>query len=128
METIDKTLLERQIQEAMGAHGAMKQRLRAAVHNGNLPRPARTISADHGCKFGHWLFHLKSDDSIARSPHYKAVVNAHAGFHKAAGRIARLVEDGQFDRAAEMLNALGYRQATSKLMSELMAWRRNISA
>ncbi len=126
MENISNSTLERQIQEALGAHGAMKQRLRAAVQNGNLPRPAFMISTDHGCKFGKWLFHLKSDDSIARSPHYKAVVTAHAGFHKAAGRIARLVEDGQSDRAAEMLNALGYRQAASKLMTELMAWRRNI--
>lgn len=126
MEKIDKDALDRQIQKAMGAHGAMKRRLKAAVHSGSLPRSARTISTDHSCSFGQWLFHLKSDDAIARSPHYRAVVTAHAGFHKAAGRIARLIEDGQSDRAADMLNALGYRQAASLLMSEMMAWRRNI--
>lgn len=126
MQDIDKDALDRQIQEAMGAHAALKRRLRAAAASGRLTHPSHAISTEHGCKFGHWLFHLKSVAPIARSPHYRAVVTAHAGFHRQAGRVARLIEDGQRDLAEAALNAIGFRKAASLLMSEMMAWRRSI--
>ena len=121
MEQFDRQDLDVQIQQALGTHGALKHKLRDAVENGRLPRPAHAIATDCACKFGKWLHHLKSDQSVARSPHYRAVVNAHSGFHRAAGRVARLVEDGRPDRAAEMLNELGYRQASDVLMAEMQA-------
>lgn len=126
MDMIDRQALDDQIQQAMGTHGAMKRKLRNAARGGLLPRPARAISGDCACRFGKWLHHLKEDEAIAASPHYRAVVTAHAGFHKAAGRVARLVEDGQRERAAQMLDELGYRQASDLLISEMIAWQRSI--
>lgn len=126
MEQFDRQDLDDQIQVALGTHGALKHKLRAAVEHGHLPHPSHAIATDCACRFGEWLHHLKGDQDIARSPHFRAVVTAHAGFHKAAGRVARMVEDGRRDRAAEMLNELGYRRASDILMSEMKAWRRSI--
>ncbi|WP_428925428.1 CZB domain-containing protein [Marinibacterium sp. SX1] len=126
MDEVDRQALDDQIQEAMGSHGAMKRKLRQAVRNGRLPRPSRSIAADSACTFGRWLHQLKSDARVAGSPHFKAVVTAHAAFHKSAGQIARMVENGMTDRAAEMLNEQAFRRSSELLLDEMDAWRRNI--
>ena len=129
MEKTDDSPLDRQIRDAMGIHQSLRHRLREAVEHGGAPGAARAIPADSAGKLGKWLSGLSAAQSVSSSPHYRAVVTAHAGFHKTVERVARLVEDGQAARAAEILvqfEDMAAGPVPDILMSEMEAWRRSI--
>ncbi|OWU74627.1 hypothetical protein ATO3_08300 [Marinibacterium profundimaris] len=122
----DTSILRAGIEDALADHNAMKQRLRNATRGGLLPGPALAISSEDTCRFGRWLQRLKQLPAIARSPHFRAVVTAHGALHRAAGHVARLIEDGQRDRATEELDGEAYRGAAGVLIAELEAWQRSL--
>ena len=122
---MDKSVLEKQIQDATGAHSAWKSKLAAAVATGELPKPARDIACDDQCSFGKWLHGLKSGPA-ASHPSYKAVVEAHAAFHKMAGEVALRVEQGDKPGAEALLNGMEYTATTSTLVREMAGWRNSI--
>ena len=120
---MDKATLEREITEAMGAHGAWKLKLRKAVESGVLPKPAADIACDDQCGFGKWLHGMKGDSAIAGSAHFRDVMSAHAAFHKAAGAVAKMVEQGRNEAAGAALEGADYVGATSKLSRAMRAWK-----
>ena len=107
----------------MGAHGAWKLKLRKAVESGVLPKPAADIACDDQCGFGKWLHGMKGDSAIAGSAHYRDVMSAHAAFHKAAGAVAKMVEQGRNEAAGTALEGADYVGATAKLSRAMRAWK-----
>lgn len=126
MGPINGHSLDHQIEDALGFHGVVTQKLRLAARDRRMRSVRPAILTDYFGKFGHWLWSLQQDERIARSPHFRGVMTAYAGYRKAAVRAARLVEDGCPDRAEALLNAGCYHQASDILVSEMQAWRRNI--
>jgi methyl-accepting chemotaxis protein len=62
------------------------------------------ITRDDLCEVGKWLYGA-AQISRRSSPVYRRVVNEHALFHMEAGKVARLINAGQYDDAAAALDA-----------------------
>lgn len=118
--------LDKQIKDAMGAHGCWKQQLKDAVAHGRLRDPAEHISRDDLCNFGKWLQDLQADPETSSSPEYAAVVAAHARFHKAAGHVAKCVENGLGDTASELLNGPDFQKISASLGKAMIDWRKSL--
>lgn len=118
--------LEQQIKEAMGAHGCWKQQLKEAVSQGRLRDRAEDIARDDRCSFGKWLHDLRADPEISKSPEYAAVVAAHARFHKAAGHVAKCVENDLRDNASELLNGPDFQKISAALGKAMIEWRESL--
>lgn len=114
--------LKDEITKGIGAHGLWKQRLIDAIANGKSDWKPDTVCMDNQCDFGKWLYGASPADK--KSPHYETVKSLHAQFHKVAGEILRLALSG---KKSEANTAMGdnsqYRDLSSKLTKEMMAWR-----
>ncbi|MEL0437813.1 CZB domain-containing protein [Phycobacter sp. K97] len=118
--------LERQIKEAMGAHGCWKHRLQEAVSFGRLRDSAEDIARDDRCRFGKWLRDLQDDPEIRTSPEYTAVVAAHARFHEAAGHVAKCLENDRRDAASVLLNGADFQKISAALGKAMIEWRNSL--
>ena len=123
---MDMNVLNRQISDALAAHEGWKQRLGDAVRTGALPKPAREIKRDDQCAFGKWLHGMRQDPKISGQSGYKAVVEAHAAFHRCAGGVAEMVESGRKDAAGAALKGPEFGQATQHLKMEMSLWRQQV--
>lgn len=123
---MDKEDLDRQIKEAVGAHGCWKLQLKEAVAVGRLPWPAEQISRDDQCTFGKWLLALGEDPEIGETRHFQAVTEAHSRFHQAAGYIATCVEKNRPDAAAELLNSGDFQKIADQLGKAIIDWRKSL--
>lgn len=86
-----------EINEAIGAHGAWKQRLRTAAMKQETNLPVEDICSDDKCRFGKWLYGLPVDQR--KDGRAEKVRELHAQFHKTAGNVALLIRDGKADAA-----------------------------
>ena len=48
--------MKQQIEKAIAAHGAWKERLEGAIETGKIDIPVETIKVDNQCEFGKWLY------------------------------------------------------------------------
>ena len=120
---MDKTIRDREIDRAIGAHRVWKLKLRRALSAGTLPTPVCDVCCDYRCDFGKWLLRIRREGQPLDSPHYLAVRAAHVAFHREAGRIAALAEAGDFRRASAELDGPSYVAATMALTRSMNAWR-----
>ncbi len=118
--------LDRQIREAMGAHGCWKLQLAESVSSGRLRSPSAHIARDDHCTFGKWLRTLAADPQLSRSAAFQSVVAAHARFHQAAGHIAKCVETDRVEKAAELLNGADFRLISDQLGKAMIDWRQSL--
>lgn len=118
--------LAQQIKQAMGSHGCWKLQLSEAVAKGRLSSSSLVISRDDLCTFGKWLRQLSQDPVVANAAEYRLVVEAHARFHKAAGQIARCVENGEVEAAAALLNGSDFQKISDRLTSTMADWRQSL--
>lgn len=78
-----------ELQTALAAHYAWRQRLRDAAASGTVLDVA-TIQQDNQCPLGKWL-HGEGSDAHGAREEFGTVLDAHAAFHVEAGRLADLV-------------------------------------
>ena len=78
-----------QIDEAIGAHGMWKMRLRAAMRTGKSDISAHEAGCDGNCKFGQWLNSTALSAEAKADVPYKVVKRVHADFHRSAGLSCR---------------------------------------
>ncbi len=123
---MDKAELENQITQAIRAHGEWKLKLGSAVRTGVLPKPARDIACDDQCGFGKWLYRIKADPEIARSTGFQNVLSTHAAFHREAGRIAGLVEQGEKEAAQRALDAGDFKLLSANLANNMGVWKASV--
>ena len=97
--------------DAIPAHIQWKAKLRNAALRGEA-LDAETIGRDDCCPLGQWLY----GDGRARwgqRPRFAELVEHHAGFHRQAGAVARVVVAGRRDEALKMLEGgTAFAQAT----------------
>ena len=118
--------LKEQINKAIGAHGAWKARLRAAIDTGSSDFKPEIVQTDNQCEFGKWL-HNEGNAEIRKMPVYKTVVQYHAEFHKEAARVLTLAVSGKKDEAEEAMKAGSkFAIVSSSLTSTMMEWRNNV--
>ncbi|MBV1774301.1 CZB domain-containing protein [Burkholderiaceae bacterium DAT-1] len=91
------------LQHAIEAHANWKTKLRAAISNGEQ-MDAATISKDNCCELGKWLYGdgKKQFGTLAA---FQDCTAKHAAFHTEAGKVAQLINKGEYEKAEGMLGA-----------------------
>lgn len=111
-----------QIDAALAAHDAWRQKLTTAIRTGELDVSPHDIGCDDKCAFGQWLHGpALSDANKARKP-YQVTRRLHAEFHEAAGRVAQLAATGKRAEAFSILDN-EYQARSETLTRALGKWR-----
>lgn len=124
---MDIQAFDKEISEAMKAHDAWSMRLTTAINLGECETTPGDIACDDKCAFGKWLYGNGIDDTIKAGKPYQVTRRLHADFHKLAGQVARLAEDGKKGEAYALLDG-EYAQKSSKLLRALTKWRGELNA
>ena len=111
-----------EINNAIGAHGMWKLRLRTAVSTGRSEMTAKVAGCSDQCTFGKWLAGSHLDASVRAGVPYKVVSRVHAEFHQCAGKVLTHVERGDTGSARDLLEG-EYFERTDKLIRALMKWK-----
>jgi methyl-accepting chemotaxis protein len=111
---------------ALKKHADWKVKLRTAINNKET-LDAATISKDNCCDFGKWLHDEDSHQKIAHLQSYHDCVTHHAAFHRAAGKVAEVINAKKYDEADKMLgNNSDFANASSAVGSMIMRLKKDI--
>jgi hypothetical protein len=110
-----------EINEAIGAHGAWKLRLRTAAQRNERDLPVQDICRDDKCRFGKWLMTVSPNPR--NQSHLEKVRRLHAEFHQAAGDIARQIASGDGAAALGALDGPGFDGKSRELKAALTHWK-----
>jgi methyl-accepting chemotaxis protein len=112
-----------EIEDAVGAHGVWKRKLKKAITTGKIDVDIATIKADKQCDFGKWLYGPAITKRQKNSEHYREVQELHAVFHETAAKVAQLAISGEKAHAMKMLEANGeFTVASAELTTSMIAW------
>ncbi len=119
---MDTAQMERELRDALGAHGVWKLKLRTAVNTGKSDTDAATAGRDDCCQFGKWLYGPSIDSETKAGKPYEVITRLHAEFHQTAGRVLEMATSGNKDRATDLLNT-DFSAKSSKLTMAIAKWR-----
>ena len=111
-----------QINNAIGAHGTWKLRLRTAIRSGRGDISSHVAGCDDQCAFGKWLYGPDLDTHTKQGMPYHVVKRLHAEFHQSAGSVLAYVEAGRRNEA-EMAMEGEFTQRSEKLVRALTKWK-----
>ncbi|WP_407342035.1 methyl-accepting chemotaxis protein [Pengzhenrongella phosphoraccumulans] len=119
--------IEEQLTRAIGAHGTWKKKLTTAIAAGSSNHDVATVALDDRCDFGRWLHgSVPAEGSTA---HHRTSVRLHAGFHREAAAVLRLVSGGgQAEARASMAAGGDFAEASRLLTSAMVDWRQAVAA
>lgn len=119
-----------EINNAIGAHGAWKLKLRTAIDRKSSDASPDNVKCDDQCAFGKWLYGPLMSAEIKDGMPYMVVLRLHAEFHECAAGVledalggksvrAKATFDGEFKARSQTLV-----QALNKWKNEIMAEQR----
>ncbi|RVT52881.1 chemotaxis protein [Rubrivivax albus] len=107
----------------MKAHRNWKVKLRSAIDN-REQLDAATICRDHQCPLGRWL-HGPGGARWGSSPGFTTLLDAHAGFHRAAGQMAENINRSAYDQANHLLGSGSkFAQASNETVTAILRAKR----
>lgn len=115
-----------EINNAIGAHGAWKLKLRTAINRQKSDVTPFEAGCDNNCAFGKWLYSNGIDQTMRRGKPYQVIRRLHAEFHDSAGRVLELALKGEKAAAEELMDG-ELRPRTEKLMLALSKWKRELN-
>ena len=117
------TSVHDQIQLALSAHAAWKQRLMDAAEKQTSAVAADTARLDDQCAFGKWLHGSTLGHAAKQTAHYRQCLELHRRFHAAAGDVLALALAGKKEEAHRaMAPGSEFARISESLASALMAW------
>ena len=117
----------RQINDAIGMHGAWKMKLRVAIKSGHCETSAADAACDDRCPLGKWLYGPELDAGIRAGIPYGVVRRLHAEFHQAASGVLAHVERGDPSGAAAAMDG-NFGERADKLVRALTKWKGEAAA
>lgn len=114
--------LVNEIDKALAAHAAWRQKLTSAIRTGQLDASPHDIACDDKCAFGNWLRGPSLNAATKARKPYQVTRRLHAEFHEVAGQVARLAEDGKRGEAFALLDN-EYATRSETLTRALNKWR-----
>ena len=114
--------ITKEINNAIGAHGAWKLRLKTAVQTGSSQATPQQVRCDKSCAFGTWLHDDKIDDRTKGGMPYRVIKRLHAEFHDCASRVIAHASAGRKSEAANLLDG-EFAQRSERLTVALNKWR-----
>ncbi len=118
--------LSTQINAAIGAHGAWKVRLKAAINTGTCDVTPAVASCDDKCAFGGWLYGPTISQTTRTGVPYQVIRRLHAEFHQCAGQVLTHVTSGNKTGAQQLLDS-DFTERSDKLVRALHKWKREAS-
>lgn len=109
-----------QARKAIGAHLAWQLKLRAAARAGKCQGSPEKIGRDDCCDFGHWLIEMRAKGKM--DAELESISDLHRDFHKEAGRVAGLIDQGTSDLAFEALRGETEFNDLSRVLSRKLAF------
>lgn len=116
------TIFIQEINDAIGAHGAWKLKLRTAISMGKSDVEPKTVRCDDRCTFGRWLYGPSIDARTRAGKPYQVVHRLHREFHEAAATVLESALAGRKDHATEVLDG-DFRERSEKLVRALTKWK-----
>ncbi len=115
-----------EIDKAVAAHGAWKQKLRSAIDTGKSESTPAKVKMDNNCSFGKWLYE-RIDPKAKGSPYYNDILKMHADFHKEAGAILELALKGNKDQANDLMKlGSNFSKISAKLTTTMKSWQKSL--
>jgi len=115
------------INNAIGAHGAWKMRLRTAITSGRGDIPSNTACKDDQCAFGKWLHGNTIPQPIKAGIPYGVIKRLHADFHQSAGSVLAYVERNDSAGAQNIMDG-DFAARSEKLVRAMAKWKGEIAA
>lgn len=107
------------LDEAIQRHAEWKVKFRSAIAKRER-MDVDTISVDNRCALGQWL-HGEGRARHGARPEFAVVVQRHKAFHIEAGKVARLINLGQYDQAEQALgNGTPFSQASMEVGTAIL--------
>jgi methyl-accepting chemotaxis protein len=91
------------LDNAIKAHADWRSKLRSAASN-HTQVDAETIARHDCCELGKWL-HGAGSSKYGGMPTFVALIDGHRNFHTEAGKVARIVNQGDGAKAEQMLGS-----------------------
>jgi methyl-accepting chemotaxis protein len=116
------------LDNAIGAHGMWKMRLRKAIETGRTDVDPAKVAKDDQCDFGRWLY-TEVDAREKASAHFRTIQALHAEFHRAAARVLELAVSRHVKEAVDAMSGdSAFARASGSLTTAMLAWRRELGA
>jgi|SRR5471030_1272992 len=91
------------LEDAIKIHSNWKNRLLQATSSGTEVLDPVRIGQDCNCLLGKWL-HTEGKIQYGQMPSFNDCVKKHAEFHMQASKVAKNINDGQYELARKMLD------------------------
>ena len=106
--------------EAIDSHIKWKGRLQAYI-KGDSKEDLRvdTVSRDDQCTLGHWLNGI-GGERFGQMPAFAVVRSRHAQFHRCAGEVLAVAQQGQKEKALHMLEEGAYPDASVQVAEAIV--------
>lgn len=111
-----------QINNAIGAHGAWKLKLRMAMVSGRSEIDPEKACRDDRCPFGRWIHGDTIDHATKLGKPYEVVRRLHAEFHQSASDVLRLAINARATEAEQAFNG-PFAERSDKLVRALAKWK-----
>lgn len=111
-----------QINNAIGAHGSWKIKLRTAVNKGNSEHSVEDVRCDDKCAFGKWLHGTDIDGPTRAGAPYNVIKRLHAEFHLCAADVLKMATTGNTPGATALLDG-DFAARSEKLVRGLRKWK-----
>ncbi|GLT02289.1 hypothetical protein GCM10007897_36950 [Sphingobium jiangsuense] len=118
--------LAQEINNAIGAHGMWKLRLRTAISMGSSDVDPRTACRDDQCPFGKWIHGPTIDTATRAGMPYQVVRRLHREFHESAGKVLSLALSSRAAEADALYNG-EFIPRSEKLVRALTKWKGEVS-
>lgn len=116
------TTFIKEINDAIGAHGTWKLRLRTAISVGKSDVEPATVRCDDRCAFGRWLYGPTIDNNTKAGKPYQVIHRLHAEFHQTAAGVLEDALAGRNQQATELLEG-EFKERSEKLVRALTKWK-----
>lgn len=90
------------LDESIKAHVEWRTKLLKAIDNHEKLNPDELCTDNH-CGFGTWLYG-EGKEQYGNLESYPHLLEAHANFHKAVGKVAEVINQGDPEKSKQMLD------------------------
>jgi hypothetical protein len=106
--------------EAIDAHLMWKKRLHAYI-NGESKEDLKveTVAGDDHCSLGHWINGI-GGERFGQMPAFAVVKSRHAHFHRCAGEVLAVAQQGEKAKALHMLEEGAYPDASDQVAEAIV--------
>ncbi len=108
--------------EAIDAHVAWKQRLIALIDGGSV-KGLRNVGDDTACALGHWI--QTNGEKHGDIEEFQRLQDEHVAFHRYAEAVVEAVQQGDNERAYEILHG-EYSTMSMHIMRTMARLRRKL--